>query len=305
MQDQFYVLPFPDSIMTSDRFLQLLKKWFVPLASGVVVCVAFFGLMRYIINSEVADIRDDTGTLRSDIGTLKADLKNDNEKTNGRIDDLLKQALERAFPSPKASKNEIRGSLRETNELLKLAKSQNIKLDPQLVSNYGRQVSSLSNDPAVSSLAWSTALAFLDYKSLLNSDSLHSVPGTFIAVPPGTITFMIQAKWYGAANFEWSKESVPRDESFVFQRIDNPANLPGGNTHPFLRVIGEKGSVIWLDGFRVRNVVLENITVEYDGGPVEMDHVYFVNCTFKVKPMSSTQRFANAVLSQVPVTFRS
>jgi hypothetical protein len=165
MQELLLHWAFQDSIMTGEQVRRFLTRWIVPFASAVVVCGAIFYSMQYIIRSEVADMRSDIGTLKDGVASLKTDLG----KTNERIDGLLGKALDRAFPQPSASKEKIRGSLDEMRGILQFAKDENIRLSPQSIATYGRQVAMLVNDPGVSATAWETSLSLLNYRSFLNT----------------------------------------------------------------------------------------------------------------------------------------
>jgi hypothetical protein len=94
MQDQIQVFPLEiPHTMTWQHISDWLKTHGGSIATVIVIFGALFGGMRYIINSEVGDIRADVNTLKRDGSTLTADLKS----TNQKIDGLLKDALERAF----------------------------------------------------------------------------------------------------------------------------------------------------------------------------------------------------------------
>lgn len=58
-----------------------------------------------------------------------------------------------------------------------------------------------------------------------------------------------------------------------------------------------------LDGYRLKNVVFDNVTVVYRGGPLIMESVYFVNCKFELQKDDRGQKFAQDILDHVPATF--
>ncbi len=76
-----------------------------------MILVALFGGATYVIRSEVADMRSDVATLKNGVNNLKNDLTSKDQSTNQRIDGLLRDALERAFPRPTGSKSDVKGSL--------------------------------------------------------------------------------------------------------------------------------------------------------------------------------------------------
>lgn len=57
-----------------------------------------------------------------------------------------------------------------------------------------------------------------------------------------------------------------------------------------------------LDGVYWRNAVFENTEITYNGGPMALENVLFINCTFKMKPGLQTDKFANTVLAKNLIT---
>jgi hypothetical protein len=234
MQDQIQVFPLEiPHTMTWQHISDWLKTHGGSIATVIVIFGALFGGMRYIINSEVGDIRADVNTLKRDGSTLTADLKS----TNQKIDGLLKDALERAFPPPSTSKAEIRGSLKDANGILQLAKNYQIKLNPELIANYGKRVAALSSEPDVSDTAWHTLTTLLNYRAFLNTD-----------FSPARFEFMSQRRGpqqtaeleadviKGTIHFTYPNTIAQGNQSFVYQRLDNKERLDYG--HPYVRITG-------------------------------------------------------------------
>jgi hypothetical protein len=61
---------------------------------------------------------------------------------------------------------------------------------------------------------------------------------------------------------------------------------------------------IRLDGMFLKHVTIRDVTISYEGGPVILDDVYFVNCTFDVRHAPNSQELATAILEHSPTTFR-
>src|SRR5882672_2570564 len=154
---------------------RFLSKWVVPSGAVATLFIALFEGIKYVIKSEVSEMRTDVGTLKEDIRTLTSDLAIKDQSTNQRIDGLLKEALERAFPRPTSSKAELKGSLERVDGLLRIAKTENVKLDPELLARYGKQVAALSDEPVLSTAARQTLINLLDYRSFLNADFIPSL----------------------------------------------------------------------------------------------------------------------------------
>jgi hypothetical protein len=68
--------------------------------------------------------------------------------------------------------------------------------------------------------------------------------------------------------------------------------------------IVEDGGGIIIDGMEMRDVVFRGTHIVYNGGPIRMTNVYFLNCTFEMEPKKNTRNLAIAVLAPSPaITF--
>lgn len=108
-------------------------------------------------------------------------------------------------------------------------------------------------------------------------------------------------EYYYAAALVSSKLS-----RFIYEPLDTNI-APSREGRPFVRVTTTGGAVITLDGMRLKNVVFDGATIEYQGGPLAMENTYFVNCRFEVKPAigkptKSLELFTKAVLNKVPAS---
>jgi len=52
----------------------------------------------------------------------------------------------------------------------------------------------------------------------------------------------------------------------------------------------------------MRRVKFRNVYISYSGEPLQMEQVYFMNCTFAINQQSNGERLALAVLSPSPAT---
>jgi hypothetical protein len=140
-----------------------LKNFGGPITTVIVILGAFLAGVEYVVRSEVADIRSDVGSVKSEV----SELKTASSKTNDRIDDVLKEALERAFPvsSPTEKKAELEEGFKRAKDLMRFASSESISLNPELIENYGRQVAALSKEPSVSGAVWPAAAELINYRS--------------------------------------------------------------------------------------------------------------------------------------------
>ena len=53
-----------------------------------------------------------------------------------------------------------------------------------------------------------------------------------------------------------------------------------------------------------RRVVIQDAVIEYDDGPVIVQDVYFVNCTFRVAQQPKGMMFADSILKSPKVDFK-
>jgi hypothetical protein len=63
-----------------------------------------------------------------------------------------------------------------------------------------------------------------------------------------------------------------------------------------------KNAQVLLDGNFMKNVVIQDSRIVYRGGPMELENVYFVNCTFDVIDDTRGQQFAKAMFCPNPAT---
>ncbi len=70
-------------------------------------------------------------------------------------------------------------------------------------------------------------------------------------------------------------------------------------------VVEGEGMEIALDGYHVRNSIIRNAHVIYNGGPLILENVSFVNCVFSLKQTPKGQQFADSILTQLPASFKT
>ena len=57
-----------------------------------------------------------------------------------------------------------------------------------------------------------------------------------------------------------------------------------------------------LDGGYWRNFVFENVTISYHGGPMALENVLFINCTFQMNEAPQTDKLGNTLLADNRIT---
>jgi hypothetical protein len=215
-------------------------------------------------------------------------------KIEGKLDVLKIQSL--------ATQPQKGGNAKKTSEILSTAKKEGTKLDPELVIDAGKQFISAgvsSSNPDI----WNAALAFLDYRSFLNS-SLAPATDKFSPVgkDPLPWKFFVNVKPRDKFQFTLTTGArVPAERAAVLEAIGSPLNAAEKVGHEFLLIAGP--STTWsLDGLRMKNIIFKDTKIIYEGGQVEMENVYFVNCTFEISRRLNGQKFASSVLASAPAT---
>ncbi len=121
----------------------------------------------------------------------------------------------------------------------------------------------LQKSPELADSAWEGSTKLVEYRSAISS------------VPPGFGVYIGELSRRGP--FRYLKDSL----------ISGPNAIATGT---------EKGFV--LDGFYLDNVVFENVNIIYKSGPVILQNVRFVNCTFDVQKSSQSEQLLEAATKQ-------
>jgi hypothetical protein len=189
----------------------------------------------------------------------------------------------------------------QASEILNTAKKEGTRIDPKVITVAGQEFISAgvgSSDTDV----WKTGLAFLDYRSFLNS-----------ALAPPTDKFKPRARQPLPWKFQLplgalkpdevgglrTGETVPAERAAVFETIGSRLNVDEKVGFEFLLI---RVSSIKLDGYRLKSIVFTDTKIIYEAGRVEMENVYFVNCTFEISKRANGKNFASSVLASEPAT---
>ena len=261
---------------------------------AVIVTVSLFILQQW---SEYSSFRG-TADLRISQVEKSADKINERvgqvekslEKLNDRIDFIQ---LRQIVSSPINTQN-----AKLARQIAISAKSEGRAIDPGLVEETGKKLISSSHQVPD---AWGTAVQFLNYKSFRNQFS-NLIPDSRNATPrkgsqyrgflpnEGKNPFYISIGAVGTAPINTAAEFHPIGE-------DPNQNMEFGDA-----VIFVQSDALQLDNMQMRNVVLKDSRILYDGGPLLMSNVFFVNCTFEVKETRYSQGLLMAALAPNPST---
>jgi hypothetical protein len=223
------------------------------------------------------------------LSTIEASLKNLTASVEGI---RLKQSSSNATDPQ---------NINQAKSVLARAQSSNIQLDKDVVSEAGSSfVKASEKVPA----AWNVAVDFLAYRTTLNINLAAVTSASQIATTSNT-TLTTEYKIFQAEGYESPTVSVGGDVSAQQAADIHPLDEPSLNAgKPRGReVILIVGGGLRIDGFLLKNVVIKNTAILYSGGPVQLQNVIFVNCTFVLTNIQPSRNFADAVLSQPLTSF--
>src|SRR5207245_10955818 len=84
------------------------------------------------------------------------------------------------------------------------------------------------------------------------------------------------------------------------------AEVPNRAIAPYrITVDGHNELWVLLDGEYWKNVTIKNARIVYKGGPIQLENVYFVNCTFDMQFTNPAVVLARKVLDSPSVTLAS
>lgn len=185
-------------------------------------------------------------------------------------------------------------------QLLAEARSKTIEPIPaSTVERAGRAFIEASSSEAT---AWPVALDFVAYRTSLNATSRPD-PKNCISKPP------FANKYYMNDVYENSKPAIQWVEPIIAE--ENAAHLDlighdentGSKTGPSALLV--RGGATNLDMEHARHVVFDGVEIHYSGGPILLEDVIFINCTFVLDRSQQTRELAERVLASTNVSFKA
>jgi hypothetical protein len=284
------------------------KTFFAWMGGIFLLGGALFGAIKYVVHSETSELRTELGQLETKVAGLQDDSKKNQDalsKTNDKIDQLLSKALDRAFPEAKGAKP-TQGAIEKAGKIISLAKVLDVKIDRVVLAKYGTAVASLSEDPSLGPIAWSSLKQAVDYQSFLNKD--------FVPTPKNLTTWPDNDKYQTVLSIIVDPKRPPGKGAQVFYaggyvQPENSARLESliapqnVSSKIGLFVVDGGSAIISLDEMYMKNVIIRNAYVLYQGGPVHLENVSFVNCMFDFTKSKPTINLSNTILQTASVNF--
>ena len=176
-------------------------------------------------------------------------------------------------------------SLKEVRQIITQAKAEKVKIPIDVIINSGKRFIEASDGNHED---WPTAQQYLDYRSFLNADFVPNV---------GQLTKSKDTKYRSYINTRLNPYAklpadsftvyfaggyVPPEQSARLDNLDNPQSInPHSESSGIgLFVLEGKADGIVLDHMYMKNVIVRNSDVYYEGGKTRLENVYFVNCEF-------------------------
>jgi hypothetical protein len=232
------------------------------------------------------------------------DLRDSMHQMEGQVkalDDNVKLLLGKSIKQAASlSRPDLKRQLPQLDGILNAARLEKIPVDGSVVRDLSDKLAPLAkqNDQQ----AWDATLALASYHSVFN---MNPFPGSFVKITPGSDVvskYLIPPppQERGAIVSTAKVPTVSKDVDARIEPINqniNPQNTVG---NAFVQVTG--GGIV-LDGLRIRNVVFIGVHVVYDGAPLIMENVVFINCTFSIANTTAGQDLIAKSFASSNVTF--
>jgi len=205
----------------------------------------------------------------------------------------------RAFIS--ASQPGIAQNQKAAKELLAQAKQKLIPPIPEsAVEQAGKNfIEASKSEPK----AWGIALEFLSYRSSLNM--VYRPAGSIVPLTPGATWKYHLPSVQGRPMYTFahtSRAGVPHNEAARCDRIGVDQNVDTPTGAAWLFIVGGAARI---DGEQIRNAAFTGVEVHYSGGPLILENVMFIDCTFVFENVEPAHQLAESILASAKVDFRN
>jgi hypothetical protein len=283
--------------------------WIAGAFSAVFVGLITWYLPKQLDNNRELskkDITEQLSPIGQDIAALKAQVAT-------IIPQLMKEKL-----NTKGA--ELQRALETVASIAETSKDKQIDTDSAAIGEIGAkviQIGATNGHDQIANAAWQATTQLLNYKSFLNSKTAPDISGA-IPVTQAPVKLGVTLSGHAVPPYPgYDHPVVPVNMRILYvgpitplessdAAIAEPLNQDPSNhlqNGPKYYVVEGKGFEYILDGYRMRNIIFKDVTIIYDGGPVALQNVYLVNCTFKFKPTPDWQRLSNELFAKASVDF--
>jgi hypothetical protein len=236
------------------------KDW-----AGIFAGCVFAGSLVWAAHFEISKLDDRIAGIDKHISRVESAVRMVGAKEGGDTKTLIDEALAVAKNASDAGRAEsAKTVLGIANRLLAEQKASREPAPQEFFDSAMQKYQKLKKSPELADSAWDGTMKLAEYRSAISS------------VPPGFSGVHI-GEMGRRGPFHYLRDSL----------ISGPNAIAMGT---------EKGFV--LDGFYLDNVVFENANIIYKGGPVVLQNVRFVNCTFDVRRSPQSEQLLEAATKQ-------
>jgi hypothetical protein len=192
-------------------------------------------------------------------------------------------------------------NIQEVTEILVTAKSAGVRASSATIGKIGNKFINASREHPE---AWAAAVAFVDYKSFLNSFA-YPLGGKRHA--PDNSGYLLVNPFKSTLNVGLAGNLVPPENMPQLRRLDSLDANPRDGRGLIPEYIQVNGGTVPLDDFYMKQVIFDNVDIVYRGGQSRLEKVYFINCTFQFDPLPRAPviEFAKSILDTSSVTFQA
>jgi len=264
------------------------------------------------VSDEMRESVNKIGKMAEDIAEIKGEL-------TGLTSYFEEQLREEMKKTVKMNREQLRDSLPAINKTVAAATNAKIPADPNLVAQAGERILDLAaknGRSAESTEAWNTSLALVNYRSVLNAQSIPAL-GALVTVPnPNyanykvTVHFLSLGEWNAPPSNDILRYmtilrapgTATPESSARIESLNLPQSGSTGASRLVLQIKPEYSSriAILLDDQFLKNVVIRDSLVMYGGGRIRLENIAFINCRFAMLQKPAGVELASAILSQGP-----
>jgi hypothetical protein len=146
--------------------------------------------------------------------------------------------------------------------------------------------------------AWKTTQALMAYRTYVTSLTF-TVPITG-TVPQNTSYLALSVPGEILPSLGFVPQGVSEGNAARLQRIGKPTN-PNVTMGP--EELIAMGGATRIDGMDIAHVIFDGVEVHYDGGPLRLQDVIFVNCTFVFFNANRSRSLADSIITSKTVDF--
>lgn len=247
-------------------------------------------------------LKEPVNTLTSKVDHANGDVQELKGKLDG-IDEILKVLLsERIARWSKLTPAETAKQAPQIAATLRAARSVGFFADTVIVNEIAKRFASLVSGPNPPEDVLKALSNVIDYKSFLNQRKFD-LPTPEETTKGSGHTFIVKISAGSApAELKSAGRVVPKGKEAVAEPIGRDLNPNFTTGREFLIV---RGASIPIDGMHFRNVIFYGSKILYQGGPIQLENVKWINCEFAVAPNDAGRKLVAHILADNSATYTS